>query len=70
MDEYKRLSTINQDKQQALDEIKNICTALDKAEDALREKISLRKNELMSLKKDYSNMIETYTHIIRASVKK
>lgn len=70
MDDYQRLNNINQDKQNVLDEIKSTNIALNKAEDALRDKINLRKHELNILKKDYNNMIETYTHIIRASVNK
>lgn len=70
MENYQKLNTCNQDKQKVISNIKSTCNTLDKAEDILREKISLRKHELSTLKRDFNNMIETYTHIIRASVKK
>ena len=70
MDNYQKLNKINETKQKTLDEIKNICQSLDKAEDALREKIQLRQTELLALNKDFNNIIETYNHIISSSINK
>jgi hypothetical protein len=69
MDEYQKLSTINDDKQKNLNTIKSICTSLDNAERILKEKIEFRHRELDTLKKDYSNIVETYGHIIRSFVR-
>lgn len=68
MDVYQQLSSVNLSKQSSLDEIRSINNALNKAEDLLREKITLRYHELDSLKCEYSNIIETYGSIIRFSV--
>ena len=69
MDAYQELNVINESKQKELDEFKNIHNALNKAEDALREKIILRYQELEMLSRDYNNIIETYSHIIRSSIR-
>lgn len=69
MDTYQKLNAINESKQKALDDIKSICVSLNRAEDALHEKIKLRYQELESLNRDYNNIIETYSHIVRSSIK-
>jgi len=68
MNEYQQLSSINESKQRSIDEIKNISRSLDQAEDALREKIILRYQELDTLKREFNNIIETYNNIIRSSI--
>ena len=68
MDDYQKLNNINADKQKQLNSIKNICSSLDNAENSLREKKELRYRELESLSKDYSNIVETYSHIIRSFI--
>jgi hypothetical protein len=69
MDTYQQLSSINESKQKSIDDIKNISKTLDRAEDTLREKIILRYQELDTLKREFNNIIETYSNIIRSSVK-
>jgi hypothetical protein len=67
--DYKKLNIINEGNHKELDELKNMCISLDKAEDDLREKIVLKYQELEKLKHAFNNIIETYSHIIRSSVK-
>jgi acyl carrier protein phosphodiesterase len=68
--DYQNLNHINESKQNMLHDIKNISMDLDKAENVLLEKISLRRDELDALKKDFNNITDQYNHIIRSFVKK
>ena len=67
MNNYNELTTINDNKQKAIDEIRSTCTSLNKSEDALREKIALRKEELNIYIKDFTSIIDTYNQIIKSS---
>lgn len=64
MDYYNELNKVNLDNQSKLTNIKTTITTLDNMEKILYEKITLLKNELLDLDKDYINIIETYNHII------
>jgi hypothetical protein len=68
-DKYHSLNTINTNKQKKLNAIKSACVSLDNVERSLREKIEFKRTELENLQKDYNNVIETYSHIIRTFVK-
>lgn len=68
-DKYHSLNTINTDKQKKLNAMKSACISLDNVERTLREKIDYKRTELENLQKDYNNVIETYSHIIRTFVK-
>ncbi len=61
------INDINESKQKMIDELKSICTSIDKTENILHEKIKQRYEELEELKKEYCNIIETYNHIIKSS---
>ncbi len=67
MDNYHKLTTINDNKQKSIDEIRITCASIDKAEEAIREKIVSRKNELIALQKEFTSIIETYNQIIKSS---
>ena len=67
MENFHKLTTINDRKQKSIDEIKSTCASINKAEDVLREKIISRKEELMILQKDFTSIIETYNQIIKSS---
>lgn len=58
---------INASKQKMIDELRNISVSIDKTEDSLHEKIKHRYEELEELKKEFTNVIETYNHIIKLS---
>lgn len=69
-DIYKYLiSNINKN-QEALYEIKSLNLSLNSAEDLLREKIKLRYQELTTLNKEYTCIMDTYTQIIKVTLKK
>ena len=59
------LKKINEDKQHILDEIKKISSSVDTLENMLKEKIVVKKTEIQSLERDYTKIIETYSHIVR-----
>lgn len=67
MEEYNRIINNNNSIQKMLDEIKNKCVILDNAEKSLREKYDLIKHELITLDKNYINVIDTYSHIVKST---
>ena len=61
---YENLSSNINKNQLALYEIKSLDMSLNAAEDVLRDKILLRYQELNTLNKEYTNIMETYSQII------
>jgi hypothetical protein len=70
MDKYQQLSLINKEKQKELDDINIMCKSLNNSEDEIHDKIKIVYNSLDKLNREYNNIIETYSHIIRSSVDK
>ena len=70
MDKYQQLSSINKEKQKELDDINVMCKSLNVSENEIREKIKIVYNSLDKLNREYNNIIETYSHIIRSSIEK
>jgi len=68
-DTYTKLSGINKDNQDQLNEIRTILSTLDKTEDLLRDKIKLRHQELDVINREYAGIIEAYNHIMQTSLK-
>lgn len=64
---YKNLSTNNNKNQAALYEIKNLNLSLNTSEDLIKEKIRLRYQELDTLNKEYTSIMEIYAQIIRVN---
>ena len=64
---YKPLSIINNHLQQNLNEIKTSLKSLNNTEDILLEKIKMKYQDLRVLNREYTNIVDTYTQIIRAS---
>jgi len=60
---------LNKEKQDELTEIKSISLLVDRYEEALREKLSTKILELINLKKEYTNIMDQYNHIIRSTIK-
>lgn len=65
--ELEKQLCVNASKQKKINELKSVSTSINKTEDILHEKIKQRYQELSELKKEYTNMIETYNHIIKSS---
>lgn len=67
-DIYKQLSSNINKNQEALYEIKSLNVSLNSAEDVLRDKIQLRYQELTTLNKEYTSIMETYSQIIKITL--
>jgi len=64
---YKNMSMISDKNQNVLYEIKEADTTLNAAEDILRDKIQLKYQQLDNLNREFTNIMETYSQIIRSS---
>jgi len=66
-DIYKNMSMVSDKNQNVLYEIKEADATLNAAEDILRDKIQLKYQQLDNLNKEFTNIMETYSQIIRSS---
>ena len=68
MNDFQKLLNINELNQKSINDINLIKSNIDKFEDDIRDKITIRYQELEKLKSDYCKIVETYSHIIKAFV--
>jgi len=68
LQECKNMSSHIEENQCELNEIKTTCKSLNGTENLVREKIRLKRHELETLSRDFSNIMDVYSRIINLSL--